>query len=530
MTDLNDSINRRKQQLQYSYSASAAALIAANNAPASTPGQSKPVPSSNTNLIRSLFSTSLMRSSRQDSKSKIVGFGDSNSDKNANQDGTIELSTQSNLASEKTTFNFGSFFSSFSKSKSQASIDSDRLRELDQQQHHETPKSVVKQMSSSSIGSAHDLNSLKSDDLVSLSSMDDRSSLITPHQQANFPTPASVNLKVKPRSGVNSMPMTPPPSLGSPTSSTLSIDVMSSVSSSVIATSSPLATGSMAEGICPSPTSPLSGKLITRAGPNTSLTVRRSMRSLCDNMKRQILSRAFYGWLAYHRHLKTVSLHLIGLVNCDKDRDEEDEDDDDEPLDLDDEDLEELLQDSKPAEAPASDPLDKKRRKIMRRKSSYLLGNKKIDEKLWALFMKQSKSNTDKIRLEENKKFFYKMVYYNGIEHSLRQKVSLYWPLIDLIFVNLIERFVLIQNTNKEKFRRDWCSALLCSGDDLSIRSSEGASLDSCLPRLSLCPMQSNTFVRSGSSTLDSHLVINFKQITSSSCLFRRSDNDPILI
>lgn len=122
------------------------------------------------------------------------------------------------------------------------------------------------------------------------------------------------------------------------------------------------------------------------------------MKTLCDNMKKQILCRAFYGWLAYHRHLKTITTHLVGLINSDK---------------------ETLNQESDNTEYE----LDHQSNKINMGKY-YLYNKLKLDQKLWYEWIDDEKKDN---KLLNNKEYFYKIIYYNGIENDIRKQV---WPFL----------------------------------------------------------------------------------------------------
>ncbi|CAL8343459.1 unnamed protein product [Lota lota] len=99
---------------------------------------------------------------------------------------------------------------------------------------------------------------------------------------------------------------------------------------------------------------------------------RAPLKLLCDNMKNQIISRAFYGWLAYCRHLSTVRTHLSALVNH------------------------AIVEPDAPADANAG-----------------------LTPRVWRLFLQ------DRTAYEE--KELLRLVYFGGVDPSLRKEV---WPFL----------------------------------------------------------------------------------------------------
>ncbi|XP_027031083.1 small G protein signaling modulator 2 isoform X5 [Tachysurus fulvidraco] len=107
-------------------------------------------------------------------------------------------------------------------------------------------------------------------------------------------------------------------------------------------------------------------------GACTCIHERIPLKMLCHNMKRQIVSRAFYGWLAYCRHLSTVRTHLSALVNHN------------------------IVPPDKPCEASGG-----------------------LSKDVWSKYQKDCKNYKELELL--------RLVYYGGVQHEIRKEV---WPFL----------------------------------------------------------------------------------------------------
>ncbi|XP_021388740.1 small G protein signaling modulator 2 isoform X4 [Lonchura striata] len=96
------------------------------------------------------------------------------------------------------------------------------------------------------------------------------------------------------------------------------------------------------------------------------------LKMLCESMKRQIISRAFYGWLAHCRHLSTVRTHLSALVNHS------------------------IVPPDRPASAAAG-----------------------LTKEVWSKYQKDKKNYKELELLRR--------VYYGGVQHEIRKEV---WPFL----------------------------------------------------------------------------------------------------
>ncbi|XP_038013702.1 small G protein signaling modulator 2 isoform X6 [Motacilla alba alba] len=104
----------------------------------------------------------------------------------------------------------------------------------------------------------------------------------------------------------------------------------------------------------------------------TCIHDRTPLKMLCESMKRQIISRAFYGWLAHCRHLSTVRTHLSALVNHS------------------------IVPPDRPASAAAG-----------------------LTKEVWSKYQKDKKNYKELELLRR--------VYYGGVQHEIRKEV---WPFL----------------------------------------------------------------------------------------------------
>ncbi|XP_042193327.1 small G protein signaling modulator 1, partial [Callorhinchus milii] len=165
---------------------------------------------------------------------------------------------------------------------------------------------------------------------------------------------------------------------------------------------------------------------------------RAPLKMLCDNMKYQILSRAFYGWLAYCRHLSTVRTHLSALVNHT------------------------IISPAAPSNADCG-----------------------LTREIWQTFLQ------DKTSYEEQE--LLRLIYYGGIQNEIRKEV---WPFLLGHYqfgMTLVERQELDEQTRSsyEQTIGEWmaCEAIVRQREKEThaaalAKCSSGVSLDSQMQRM----------------------------------------------
>ena len=145
-------------------------------------------------------------------------------------------------------------------------------------------------------------------------------------------------------------------------------------------------------------------------------------------MSKQILTRAFYGWLTYHRNLKTVGMHLTGLVNTAIVESLEQADEESEtntvPLRNSPSYLFKCIKELKELNLTDENYEIKVEASQELCLNFYLMNNKKIDKCLWESVFNKSRDGALSERIE---KIIYKLVYLVGVDENIRDCV---WPFL----------------------------------------------------------------------------------------------------
>ncbi|XP_054901291.1 small G protein signaling modulator 2 isoform X4 [Poeciliopsis prolifica] len=162
------------------------------------------------------------------------------------------------------------------------------------------------------------------------------------------------------------------------------------------------------------------------------------LKMLCQNMKRQIVSRAFYGWLAYCRHLSTVRTHLSAMVTHN------------------------IVPPDRPGEASGG-----------------------LSKEVWSKYQKDCKNYKELELL--------RLVYYGGVQHEIRKEV---WPFLLGHYKFGMSKNDMSQNDAKiseryQQVMREWkaCEVIVKQREKemqsaIFAKLSSGSSIDSHVLRL----------------------------------------------